>query len=234
MNHYLSRAGVCSRREADRLIEQGRVSVNGVPASLGTKLNGTETVSVDGKPIGAAPKRVVLAVHKPAGVVCTTARFPGEVNIVDFVGYPERLFPVGRLDKESTGLILLTNDGALSQSIARGANRHEKEYIVTVNRPVTDAFLESMRSGVAILDTVTRPCVVSKQSPTSFAIILTQGLNRQIRRMCEALGYRVTALQRIRVMNVTLDGLPQGKWRSLTERELADLERAAGSPRGHK
>ena len=223
LNHYLSKAGVCSRREADRLIEQGRVLINGVPASVGAKVDGTEEILCDGVRVSAMPERVVLAVNKPAGVVCTTAQFPGEVSIVDFVNYPQRVFPVGRLDKASRGLILLTNDGDLAEEISRGANRHEKEYLVSVNREITLEFLEKMRSGVPILDTVTRPCKVSKKSPTSFVIILTQGLNRQIRRMCEALDYKVTSLQRVRVMNITLEGLPEGKWRRLTKAEVDGL-----------
>ena len=226
LNHYLSMAGICSRREADRLIEQGRVLINGVPASVGAKIDGTEDIVCDGVRVKAMPERVVLAVNKPVGVVCTTAQFPGEVSIIDLVNYPQRVFPVGRLDKASRGLILLTNDGALSEEISRGANRHEKEYLVSVDKEITLDFLEKMRSGVPILDTVTRPCRVYKKSPTSFAIILTQGLNRQIRRMCEALGYRVTALQRIRVMNITLEGLAEGKWRRLTQAEVEGLVRS--------
>ena len=231
LNHFLSKAGVCSRREADRLIEQGRVLVNGVPASVGTKVEGTEDIVCDGVPVKSMPEQVVLAVNKPVGVVCTTASFPGEVSIIEMVNYPQRVFPVGRLDKASKGLILLTNDGALSEKISRGANRHEKEYLVSVNKEITTEFLEKMRTGVPILDTVTRPCKVYKKSPTSFDIILTQGLNRQIRRMCEALGYRVTSLQRVRVMNITLSGLAEGRWRRLTKEEIDGLMKAGRGSR---
>ena len=227
LNHYLSKAGICSRREADRLIEQGRVLINGVPASVGAKVDGTEEILCDGVRVKAMPEKVVLAVNKPVGVVCTTAQFPNEVSIIDLVNYPQRVFPVGRLDKASRGLILLTNDGDLAEEISRGANRHEKEYLVSVNKEITLEFLEKMRSGVEILDTVTRPCKVTKKTPTSFDIILTQGLNRQIRRMCEALDYRVTSLQRIRVMNITLDGLQEGKWRRLSQAEVDGLMKHA-------
>ena len=226
LNHYLSKAGVCSRREADRLIEQGRVLVDGVPASVGAKVDGTEEIICDGVRVDSMPEQVVLAVNKPVGVVCTTAQFPGEISIIEMVDYPQRVFPVGRLDKASRGLILLTNDGALSEKISRGANRHEKEYLVSVDKEITLEFLEKMRTGVPILDTVTRPCKVTKKSPTSFDIILTQGLNRQIRRMCEALGYRVTSLQRVRVMNITLSGLAEGRWRRLTKEEIDGLMKA--------
>ncbi|HEY0939293.1 MAG TPA: 23S rRNA pseudouridine(2604) synthase RluF [Steroidobacter sp.] len=222
LNKYISETGLCSRREADARIEAGRVTINGVVATLGMQVNDGDVVCVDGKPVGAAQKHVYIALNKPVGVVCTTDReIPG--NITDFVGYPERIFPVGRLDKDSEGLILLTNNGDIVNEILRVENAHEKEYIVTVDRPVTEIFLNGMASGVRILGTVTRPCRVKRVGPATFRIILTQGLNRQIRRMCSFFGYKVLRLQRVRIINLTLDGLKTGQWRTLSDSEVRGL-----------
>lgn len=223
LNKYLSAAGVCSRREADRWIEEGRVLVDGRPAEPGQKVMDTSEVTVDGRRIEKKQEEVLLAVYKPQGIVCTTAEHRGEKNIVDLVQYPERIYPVGRLDKASEGLILMTNIGSITDQILRGSNYHEKEYQVRINRPVTLDFLQQMRSGVPILDTVTRPCQVKKTGPDSFRIILTQGLNRQIRRMCEALGCRVVELKRLRVMNVTLRDLKPGEYRKIEGAEKDEL-----------
>ncbi|WP_434311530.1 pseudouridine synthase [Hominifimenecus sp. rT4P-3] len=223
LNKYLSAAGVCSRREADRWIEEGRVFVDGKPAEPGQKVMDTSEVTVDGRRIEKRQEEVILAVYKPQGIVCTTAEHRGEKNIVDLVRYPERIYPVGRLDKASEGLILMTNIGAITDQILRGSNYHEKEYQVRINRPVTLEFLQQMRSGVPILDTVTRPCQVKKTGPDSFRIILTQGLNRQIRRMCEALGCRVVELKRLRVMNITLGDLKPGEYRKIEGPEKDEL-----------
>ena len=225
LNKYLSTCGYCSRREADRLLELGRVSVDGIPAGIGDKVMSGQCICVDGQPVVQNTDRVVIAFHKPAGVVCTNSR-KDRNNIIDYIGFMERIYPVGRLDKDSTGLILLTNDGELTDRILRGRNGHEKEYIVRVNRPIKGKVLEAMRQGVPILDTMTRPCQVEKIDERTFRIILTQGLNRQIRRMCEYFGYRVVSLKRIRIMNIYLDILPEGKWRYLTEEELMVLEQS--------
>ncbi|HIR98210.1 MAG TPA: pseudouridine synthase [Candidatus Merdisoma faecalis] len=233
LNKYLSEAGVCSRREADRLIEAGKVLVDGKPAVMGMRVRPDQEVQVGKKIIGGGPReeRVLLAVYKPPGVICTTDQREKR-NIVDYVGYPVRIYPIGRLDKDSEGLILMTNDGSLVNRMMRSSNHHEKEYLVTVNKPVTDAFLEQLRKGVRIrkvekgevlLDTVTKPCQVEKLGKKSFRIILTQGLNRQIRRMCEALGYQVENLKRVRVLNIELKGMKPGTWRKVTEREMAEL-----------
>ena len=233
LNKYLSEAGVCSRREADRLIEAGKVLVDGQPAVMGMRVRPDQEVQVGKKIIGGGPReeRVLLAVYKPPGVSCTTDQREKR-NIVDYVGYPVRIYPIGRLDKDSEGLILMTNDGSLVNRMMRSSNHHEKEYLVTVNKPVTDAFLEQLRKGVRIrkvekgevlLDTVTKPCQVEKLGKKSFRIILTQGLNRQIRRMCEALGYQVENLKRVRVLNIELKGMKPGTWRKVTEREMAEL-----------
>jgi 23S rRNA pseudouridine2604 synthase len=222
LNKFLAETGACSRREADQWIEAGRVTINGAPAVLGTQVNEGDDVRVDGRALGAKPKRVYLALNKPIGIECTTDRdVPG--NIVDFVGYPERIFPIGRLDKDSEGLILLTNDGDIVNTILRAEHEHEKEYIVAVDRPLTPAFLAGMAAGVPILDTVTNPCKVTQVGKNTFRIVLTQGLNRQIRRMCEHFDYRVRRLQRVRIMHVHLGTLPVGKWRELTEIELRGL-----------
>ncbi|QNM05360.1 pseudouridine synthase [Qiania dongpingensis] len=224
LNKYLSEAGVCSRREADRLTSQGRVTVDGGTASMGQKVLPGQQVCVDGKAVGGKERPVLLLVNKPSGVVCTTAEFKGEKNIVDLVNYPIRVYPVGRLDKESEGLILMTNQGELVNKILRRGNAHSKEYLVKVNKPVTPEFLQAMAKGVPILDTVTAPCRVEKTGPQEFRIILVQGLNRQIRRMCEYFDYRVRGLRRIRVMNFTVDGIPVGSYREATPEEYKALQ----------
>ena len=222
LNKYLAETGACSRRQADQWIDAGRVTVNGTRAVLGTQVDDGDDVRVDGQPLRAKPRRVYLALNKPVGVECTTDRdVPG--NIVDFVGYPERIFPIGRLDKDSEGLILLTNDGDIVNNVLRAENEHEKEYIVAVDRPLTPAFLAGMAAGVPILDTVTNPCRVTQVGKNTFRIVLTQGLNRQIRRMCEHFDYTVRRLQRVRIMHVQLGTLPLGKWRELTASELRGL-----------
>lgn len=226
LNKFLSEKGICSRREADRLVEAGKVTVNGIKAVMGMKVSYKDEIVVDGKLMEHRQvKRVLLAVNKPRGVVCTTARFKGEENIVDMVAYPTRIYPIGRLDKDSEGLILMTNDGSIVNDISKSSNNHEKEYIVTVNRQVTEEFLNKMRKGVKILDTVTKPCTCKKTGNREFHIILTQGLNRQIRRMCEACEYQVENLKRIRVMNIRLGNLPLGHFRNIDGSELKELER---------
>ena len=222
INKYLSETGACSRRVADQWIEAGRVSVNGTRAVLGTQVNEGDVVLLDGHPLRAKPKRIYLALNKPVGIECTTDRdVPG--NIVDFVGHSERIYPIGRLDKDSEGLILLTNDGDIVNTILRAEHEHEKEYVVAVDRPLTPDFLEGMARGVPILDTVTNPCRMTQVGKNTFRIVLTQGLNRQIRRMCEHFGYTVRRLQRVRIMNVRLGDLAVGKWRNLTPAELGGL-----------
>ena len=222
LNKYLSEAGVCSRREADKLIGQGRVCVDGRPGLLGMVIEPGQEVKVDGKVVCLSTKTIVLAINKPAGVVCTEDK--GEPNnIIDFLNYPIRVTYAGRLDKESRGLLLMTNSGDLINQIMRSRHNHEKEYKVVVDKEITDDFLKKMRAGVAILNTVTKPCKVDKIDKYSFRIVLTQGLNRQIRRMCEALGYQVRDLVRIRIINITLEGLMEGKWRELSEQEISDL-----------
>lgn len=223
INKYLSICGVCSRREADQMIEEGLVTVNGLPAHTGQKVTEEDEVVCDGCRILPEEEPVVLAVFKPVGIVCTTARFPGEDNIVDMIDWPTRVFPIGRLDKISEGLILMTNVGELSDKILHGTHFHEKEYEVVIDRPVTEEFLRRMRSGVHILDRVTRPCRAEKIGDHSFRIILTQGMNRQIRRMCEACGCRVRHLRRTRIMNIRLGSLPPGGWRQIEGRELEEL-----------
>lgn len=223
LNKYLSACGVCSRREADHLIELGRVTVGGDIADMGMKVTERDDVRVDGKPVQKHDDDVILAVCKPMGIVCTTARHTNEDNIVDMLDYPIRVFPVGRLDKMSEGLILMTNLGEISDKILRGSNRHEKEYQVHISSPVTDSLLEKLRSGVPILDTVTRPCKAWKTGEKSFNIVLTQGLNRQIRRMCEACGVKVTHLRRIRVMNIKLGSLKPGEYRVVDGEEKRKL-----------
>ncbi len=222
LNKYISETGVASRREADAWIEAGRVTINGAPATLGTKVHEGDVVAVDGQPVGAAKKHVYLAFNKPVGVTCTTERdTPG--NIIDYIRYPERIFPIGRLDKESEGLILLTNNGDIVNEILRSENEHEKEYLVTVDRAVTEIFISGMASGVRILGTVTKPCIVKRVDACTFRIILTQGLNRQIRRMCSFFGYKVVRLQRVRIINLTLGALPPGRWRELSSAEVRGL-----------
>lgn len=213
---------MCSRREADAAIEAGRVTVNGLVATLGTRAGPLDTVLLDGAPLGAPTRHVYLAFHKPVGIECTTDRRVPH-NIIDFVAHPERIFPVGRLDKDSEGLILLTNDGDIVNALLRLEHGHEKEYIVTVDRPVTDEFLKAMAAGVAILDTLTQPCRTYRVSKNVFRIILTQGLNRQIRRMCDVFGYTVRQLVRVRFINIWLDGIESGRYRNLTRAELSGL-----------
>jgi 23S rRNA pseudouridine2604 synthase len=222
INKFLSETGVCSRRQADQWVEAGRVAVNGVPAVLGTKVAPGDSVTLDGRPLDTKPARVYLALNKPIGIECTTDRDVPD-NIVDFVGHRERIFPIGRLDKESEGLILLTNDGDIVNRVLRAEHEHEKEYIVAVDRPLTREFLEGMASGVPILDTVTNPCRVTQVGRNTFRIVLTQGLNRQIRRMCEHFDYTVRRLQRVRIMHIRLASLPVGKWRNLTPAEIKPL-----------
>lgn len=232
LNKFLSEAGVCSRREADRMIEEGRITVDGRRAETGMRVRPDQEIKVGKKVISMEREEgVLLAVYKPEGVICTTDRREKR-NIVDFVGYPVRIYPIGRLDKDSEGLILMTNIGSLVNKMMRASNYHEKEYLVTVNKPVTEAFLERMAKGVRIrkeekgevlLDAMTRPCQVEKLGKCSFRIILTQGLNRQIRRMCEALGYQVTHLKRVRVLNIELKGMRPGTWRRVSDKELKEL-----------
>ncbi len=222
LNKYLSETGICSRREADGWIEAGRVTINNAVAKLGTQVQQGDTVCVDGRTIGAASRHVYLALNKPVGITCTTdQQVPG--NIVDLVRYPQRIFPIGRLDKDSEGLILLTNNGDIVNELLRAENRHEKEYVVTVDRPVTEIFLQGMASGVRILGTVTLPCKVYRAGQCGFRIILTQGLNRQIRRMCSFFGYKVARLQRVRIVDLKLGALAPGRWRELTPEEVRGL-----------
>lgn len=223
INKFLSDRGVCSRREADRFILEKRVLIDGVPALMGQKVTGAENISVDGRKVKERDRGELIALYKPRGIVCTTSHEEPD-NIIDYIKYPTRIFPIGRLDKDSEGLILLTNRGELSDKILRGSNYHEKEYIVRVNKVITDAFIKNMSEGIYILEQYTRPCYAEKLSKHTFRIILTQGLNRQIRRMCGALGYEVVSLKRIRVMNITLDGLENGSYRSVTEGEWKELE----------
>lgn len=224
LNKYLSEVGYCSRREADRLIEEGRITVNGEIPEMGTKVSDADEIKVNGKLIrNTNEESVYLAFYKPVGIECTTNPKVRN-NIVDYINYPKRIFPVGRLDKDSEGLILMTNDGDIVNKILRQKNNHEKEYIVTVNKPVTDRFIKRMGEGVPILDTVTKKCKVEQISKFVFRIFLTQGLNRQIRRMCEFFGYEVVALKRIRIINISLD-IPVGSYRELTEREFKELNR---------
>ena len=222
LNKYISETGACSRREADQWIEAGRVTLNGVRAQLGLKVQPDDEVRVDGELIGAKKKPVYIALNKPAGITCTTESHVKD-NIVDFIGHPERIFPVGRLDKDSEGLILLTNNGDIVNEILRSENEHEKEYLVQLNRPITDLSLTMLAGGVKIMGVMTNPCRVTRVGRDGLRIILTQGLNRQIRRMCSALGYRVERLRRVRIINIDLGDLPPGEWRYLSEAEVAGL-----------
>ena len=226
LNKFLSEKGICSRREADRLVDEGKVMVNGVCAVMGQKVSSADEIVVDGKKVSTKQvKPVLIAVNKPAGIVCTTARFEGEKNIVEMVKYPTRIYPIGRLDKESEGLILMTNLGDLANEISKASNSHEKEYVVTVNNQVTESFLDKMRRGMHLeeLNADTMPCVCTKTGNREFHIILKQGLNRQIRRMCAACGYRVETLKRIRIMNIHLGNIPQGNFRNVTDAEFDKL-----------
>ncbi len=229
INKYLSEAGVCSRREADRMLEEGRICIDGLPAKPGMKVLSGQTVTVDGKRVSKEEEEIFLAFYKPKGIVCTTADSEnGEkiVNVVEYIDYPKRIYPVGRLDQNSEGLLILTNQGDIMEKILRSRYGHEKEYFVKVNRKITEEFLQGMAGGVPILDTVTKPCKVWKEDDYSFHIILTQGLNRQIRRMCEYFDYRVVMLRRDRVMNITLEGLRKGRYRKLTSKEINDLKKS--------
>ena len=226
INKYLSEVGFCSRRAADRLIEGGKVTINGEISEIGSKVEEGDQVEVEGQKIinPTKQKNIYLAFNKPTGIVCTTDRRVEPDNIIDFIKYPKRIFPMGRLDKPSEGLIFLTNDGDIVNKILRAKNNHEKEYIVSVNRPINKDFIQSMSNGVEILDTITKNCFVKQLGQKKFKIILTQGLNRQIRRMCESLGYRVRSLKRVRIMNIKLD-VPTGKFREITKEELIELNR---------
>ncbi len=224
LNKYISSTGICSRREADKLIEAGRVKVNGIKAEMGTKVNDDDSIMVNGKLIKEKEKLIYMAFNKPVGITCTT-ELKVKDNIINYINYPKRIFPIGRLDKPSEGLIFLTNDGDIVNKILRAGNNHEKEYIVEVDQPITNDFIKKMRNGVPILDTVTQKCKVKKEGKYVFNIILTQGLNRQIRRMCEYLGYEVVALKRVRIMNISLGDLPLGKWRYLSEKEIIDINK---------
>ncbi len=225
INKYLSETGYCSRREADKLIEAGRVTINGNIPEMGTKVAPTDVVAVDGKPVADTKESFVyLAFNKPIGIVCTTDTRVEKDNIIDFINYPKRIFPIGRLDKPSEGLILLTDDGDIVNKILRASNNHEKEYIVTVDKPISQVFVERMSNGVPILDRITKKCTVEKLGTYEFRIILTQGLNRQIRRMCEYLNYEVQTLKRVRIMNIKLD-MPLGTYRELTPSELSELNK---------
>ena len=226
INKYLSEVGFCSRRAADKLIEEGKVTINGEITEIGSKVEEGDQVEVEGQKIikSTKQKKIYLAFNKPIGIVCTTDRRVEPDNIIDFIKYPKRIFPIGRLDKPSEGLIFLTNDGDIVNKILRARNNHEKEYIVSVNRPINKDFIQSMSNGVEILDTITKNCFVKQLGQKKIKIILTQGLNRQIRRMCESLGYRVMSLKRVRIMNIKLD-VPTGKYREFTKEELTELNR---------
>lgn len=222
LNKFISSTGICSRREADNWIDAGRVKINGNIAQKGNRVNEGDEVTIDGKPLKNKPKAVYIVLNKPPGITCTTD-LRDKSNIIDFVNHPQRIFPIGRLDKPSSGLILLTNDGDIVNQILREENEHEKEYIVTVDKPINPRFIQRMGNGIPILGTTTKKCKVNKLGKFVFKIILTQGLNRQIRRMCEYLGYKVVSLKRVRVMNIKLEGLKVGEWRDLTHKELKEL-----------
>jgi len=224
INKFLSQAGFCSRREADKFILDERVTINGIIAKMGEKIDPNDDISVDGERISKKPnKKIYIILNKPKGIVCTTDSGVEKNNIIDYVNHPKRIFPIGRLDKTSEGLIFLTNDGDIVNKILRAKNKHEKEYHVTVDKPITHEFIQQMSKGVPILNTVTRPCEIKRIKDYEFKIILTQGLNRQIRRMCEYLGYRVKKLKRIRIMNIKLD-IPLGEWRYFNDQEFSELK----------
>ena len=224
INKFLSQAGFCSRREADKFILDERVTINGVVAIMGEKIDPNDDISVDGERISKKPnKKIYIILNKPKGIVCTTDSGVEKNNIIDYVNHPKRIFPIGRLDKTSEGLIFLTNDGDIVNKILRAKNKHEKEYHVTVDKPISHEFIQQMSKGVPILNTVTRPCEIKRIKDYEFKIILTQGLNRQIRRMCEYLGYRVKKLKRIRIMNIKLD-IPLGEWRYFNDQEFSELK----------
>ena len=231
INKYLSDIGYCSRRQADKLIEEGKITIDGEVCSMGRKVMGTEDIRVEGRKVHSTKKEgtfTLIAFNKPVGIVCTSEKREKD-NIIDFINYPTRIYPIGRLDKNSEGLILLTDNGDIVNKMMRSGNKHEKEYIVSVNKDITDEFLNKMRNGVPILDTVTRKCTVTRLSKRKFKIILTQGLNRQIRRMCEALDYRVTYLKRVRVLNIELGDLKTGEYRDVTEEERTKLFEIIGN-----
>ena len=233
INKFLSEMGYCSRREADKLIAVGRVQVNRKKIEMGTKVSPSDRIEVDGTLIGVQKEKpIYLAFHKPVGIVCTTDTRVEKDNIIDYINFPSRIFPIGRLDKPSEGLIFLTNDGDIVNKILRAHNKHEKEYVVQVNKPITHDFVKRMQNGIPILDTVTRKCTVKQTHKQEFRIVLTQGLNRQIRRMCVYLGYRVTRLKRVRIMNVNLD-TKVGQWRHLTTKEVKDIQRMVKSSKKH-
>lgn len=222
LNKFIADTGLCSRREADKLIRAGRVSINRMPTRPGNRVMPGDDVRVDGRVISTKADPIYLAFNKPIGIVCTSDKREKD-NIIDFIRHPQRLFHIGRLDKPSEGLIFLTNDGDIVNKILRAGNKHEKEYIVTVDKPITEKFIKNMANGVQILGTKTKPCIVEKKSPKVFHIVLTQGLNRQIRRMCTHLGYEVVKLKRVRIMHIELGDLPIGEWRSFTAREINDM-----------
>ena len=234
INKFLSDAGVCSRREADRMILEGRITVNGEKAVSGQKVSGEDEICIDQIPVEKNEKKVLLLFNKPRGIVCSTKKQRQETTVTEYLDYPVRVYPIGRLDKDSEGLLLLTNEGDLVNRIMKAGNYHEKEYQVTVNKPVTEEFIRGMSGGVPILDTVTRPCKVTKTGKNSFCIILTQGLNRQIRRMCEYFGYKVVTLKRVRIMNLHLDGLEEGKYREIRPEERKELEEMLSSGKSEK
>ena len=228
LNKFISSIGICSRREAEKLITAGRVTINGKPTELGNRVLDGDVVKIDGRALNPKPKTLYIAFNKPVGIVCTTDARERD-NIVSYLNHPERLFPIGRLDKPSEGLIFLTNDGDIVNKILRAGNNHEKDYVVKVDKSITDDFIKKMSNGIPILGTVTKKCKVTKISTNTFQIVLTQGLNRQIRRMCEYLGYEVLKLQRTRIMNVNLEHLKVGDWRELTEKELVEINTMVAS-----
>lgn len=225
INKYISSTGFCSRRAADKLLDEGRVKINGVLAKKGNRVTDADKVLIDGKPLKAKEEQVYILLNKPVGITCTTD-LKDKDNIVDFVNYPDRIFPVGRLDKPSQGLIILTNDGDIVNKILRAGNAHEKEYLVTVTKPITKSFIKGMAGGVPILGTMTKKCKVKQIGKHNFSIILTEGMNRQIRRMCEHFDYKVSRLKRTRIMHLTIGDLPNGKWRHLTKAELDKLKKS--------
>src|SRR5665213_194895 len=222
INKFISETGFCSRREADKLIEAGRVTINGIKPEMGTKVNLGDTIEIDGKPLKSKETPVYLAFNKPVCITCTTD-LKDKNNIIDFIKYPKRIFPIGRLDKPSEGLIFLTNDGDIVNKILRAGNNHEKEYVVVTDKAITEGFVNSMRNGISLSGIVTKKCFVKQEGKNIFRIILTEGLNRQIRRMCAKLEYKVISLKRVRIMNITLHGLPPGKWRHFSPKEISEI-----------
>ncbi|HEY5560996.1 MAG TPA: pseudouridine synthase [Clostridiaceae bacterium] len=224
INKFFSESGITSRREADKLVDMKRVTINGILAEAGSKVSPKDEVRLDGKLINKKDEQIYILLNKPRGIVCTTEKKIKD-NIIDYVGYPKRIFPIGRLDKDSEGLIILTNDGDIVNKILRAGNNHEKEYIVTLDKPINNEFLSSMASGVHILDKITKPCIIKKINNNTFNIILTEGLNRQIRRMCQVFDFKVVSLKRIRIMEIKIDNLLLGKWRYLNLEELNSINR---------